>query len=122
MSFFQKPLPCHGTAYFQKKPAGVVCLFYILICFQENTAFITVSSVMTAAEHRDGFLDQHGSDGSHNIKLRIGGPPGRDQIGAYTHMDQCHPHTDDGDKDQIDYDVAQQQIQEGSFLRAAYAP
>ena len=77
---------------------------------------------MTAAEHRDGFLNQHGPDGSHNIKLRIGGPPGRDQIWSDTHVDQRHSHTDDGDKDQVDYDVAQQQIQEGSFLRAAYTP
>ena len=74
---------------------------------------------MSAAEHRDGLLDDHGTNGPYKIKSRIGGPPGRDQIGAYTHMDQCHPHTDDGDKDQIDYDVAQQQIQEGSLLCSA---
>ena len=77
---------------------------------------------MSAAEHCYGFLDQHGANRSHNIKFRIGGPPGRDQIRSDAYVDQRDSHTDDGDKDQIDYDVAQQQIQEGSFLRAAYAP
>ena len=74
---------------------------------------------MSAAEHCDWLLDQHSSDSTHQIESRIGGPPGGNQIGPHTHMDQCHPHTDDGDKDQIDYDVAQQQIQEGSLLCSA---
>ena len=74
---------------------------------------------MPSAEGCDGFLDQHGADRSHNIKFRIGGPPGRDQIRSDAHVDQRHSHTDDGDKDQIDYDVAQQQIQEGSLLCSA---
>ncbi len=78
-------------------------------------------SVMSAAEHRNGFLDQHGADSSHKVKPRISGPPGRDQIRSDTHMDQRHSHTDDGDKDQVDYDVSKQQIQESSFLCAADA-
>ena len=86
----------------------------------QSALTVDACSVMSGAEHGDRLLDQHGTDGSHKVKPRIGRPPGGDQVRSDADMDQCHPHTDDGDKDQIDYDVSKQQIQEGSFLRAAY--
>ena len=88
----------------------------------QSALTVDACSVMSGTEHGDRLLDQHGSDRSHQIETRVGGPPGRDQCRSDADMDQSHPHADDGDKDQIDYDVSKQQIQEGSFLRIADTP
>lgn len=72
---------------------------------------------MPPAESCDGFLDQHGAHGPHQVETRVGRPPGGDQIRSRADMDEGHPETDDRDKDQIHHDIPEQKIFKASFLR-----